>query len=306
MPMDPFGLPTDVMWHAHQLTSTDGDTLLFGGNPRPIRRPRAGLGALLLRFADVAHSTHPHREVAKLAKALGPLYLCQEHELPATHIPLRIAPVSSTLCPVATKDGTIVESVEEWLRWSQLFSDAIHLRVSMERDDPPKVRESHWTGLADLFPPTLRPPDSLIPAKSRSQWSPPGWLLDQARTASAETPVPEIGIGELQMKVFTEHTAYGFAVRTLLALGDVRPGLMWTKSEPQLGLRAESLFGALAAELAFLVAGQRALKWCAYGGHFYEPVKGEHHYTACCAKHTSLRGNARNREWRLRQAGGAG
>lgn len=106
------------------------------------------------------------------------------------------------------------------------------------------------------------------------------------------------------MKVFTEHTAYSFAVRTLLALGDVRPGLKWTKSDPQLGLRAESLFGALAAELAFLVAGQRAIKWCAYGGHFYEPAKGEHHYTACCANHTKLRGNARNREWRQRQANG--
>ncbi len=212
--------------------------------------------------------------VEDFAAKWGVLGLC-EHGLPGTHRPPRLGVGgldSVGPCPPVVRQGWFAEPLE---RWAALAAQAqAMLRAAAALWDRKAVAQADWDALADLYPRGIQRPLSPRARRRRDEGR---RLLTTPEIRGAKGRVGEISVVAFK----TDAPAFAYAVRRWCDLGDVRHVFTWG-DQPEFGVGAQTLFGALALRLAVVATKKTGIKFCRYCDTAYEPRHRERASTACC------------------------
>lgn len=220
----------------------------YANQTRSRRASKGALDAFLQITSAVA--------VKAFAQRYGPLGLCGQHLLPASH---------NESCQPGRLPGrgqVHWEPVSRWLEFVGAASAMLHLTVDVRKDRAGE--EKDWLDAARLFEHPDLPDDILQVMVS---------LFSGGPTAARE------GISFL---------AYRW-----LEMGDVRPMVNWEDGEPKLELAAAMLkpplFRVLASQLTLAVAGANEMAQCSGCSVLYlredrRPRKKERNFCPTCRK----------------------
>jgi hypothetical protein len=233
---------------------------------------------VLAGFVGLAGATPD--AVLRFAESWGPLGICA-HDKPFTHIPARLAREldDEDFAPCRLRrrglKGPFREPVERWHHYSAQAAAVHHAAARLLTGN---FVEAHiWETLRDLI---------------QGHWVP-----------SDVRGVP--GAATNADRLHTQQLVLTFAVQRWLNLGDVRILASWGDNGGAVDFGRDSLFGALALQLALTATRHGGFFRCSHCGDAYiperRPREGEEHYCRDC-RDSNVPGRRRMEKLRQRRA----
>lgn len=272
------------------------DGRLVYGNGSVPERWVGGLEGHLRRFARL-HKDEEGQEALRFAQDFGPIWLCDQHNLPSSHIPhrnlgelLRLHDLDdvrpcSPLRDLAT--GLYTEPVSGWMNLSRQCAAMLTIADQLRKErialhGPGRntrsrtyLEDEPWSSIADLIGRDLA------------------------------TAVPQVWVGKRdtighRATLAEQRLHIGIAVDRWMQLGDVRTKFLWNGAQPRIEFGTDNLFGALAMELGLMVARSGGFATCSGCRLPYTPSRrpreDQENYCQVCGD------AARKRDWRKREA----
>jgi hypothetical protein len=263
-------------------TWTLGDSLLWSreAKPEPVRAddPR-----LLMQFVELAGS--PRVAVAEYAERFGPLWLCAKHGQPTMHRLDRSRPC----LPRFWGKGRKLEYAEPLSRWRYYSRQArAILNLSVALSNGEDGNRADWRLVLGGSPPALGA-SALETKLACLSYSVNKWL-----SSAAVSPFLRVVDGRTRVTFVSEAALVG--VRSGLAenIRYPRTLLLAITHQAIVGASgADSLFAAIAVQLAFTVSRGAGLANCAACGKLYTPTRspaeGRLHFCPDCGRKASRR-----------------
>lgn len=267
-------------WQRPPTCTIEDDRLTWDGGKPINTAPTVTGGSLIVRFAELHDPTSAGQvrsttALRSFADRYGPLHLCDQHRLPATHL----------------TDRTHRMAVIDIARSQGLSDDEIRDAAELDKHDQPlmgfkdgeeAVRQrcneritdwSYWSCGASLALRLAGAANS--PSKDASE------ILDLIDAWSEEHPdrlLPlsslPIGPDRVRPTEQTVQSAASILIDSWLAWGGVTQRLAWDGGVPAFRLHASTLFGVLAVEVATMAisdsirtdSGRRVIEFCSTCG----------------------------------------
>lgn len=296
--LEPFGALGGVEWDVPSGITVQDGVLSWDADFHISKRHRDPEADFFLSFLDLAIVADSQLDsaVGRYARHWGPLWLCEAHATPSTHLPqgARLGRQSgdtagvSRPCRPARRGGREMESVHRWRDLAQQAVAILMARVDLEQHQP--VPAERFEAMASALPSGFVPPGLHLPPPDGDALRENGELGETVGLVAAISVRAQLN----------QEAAIATAVRQWLRIGDVHPSFEAQATDFALSMRATTLFGALGLRLAGEVANARPLVRCDYCAQWYVRTRRN---TYCCGSdachHERKARNARR--WRATQ-----
>jgi hypothetical protein len=219
-----------------------------------------------LRLGDA-----PPEEVLAFGREHGPLRICSAHNLPETHVPLRVVVEMSEEVPRCRPAGGLgrqrSEPIARWRDFARQGSALVSIASQLTRSGGRVSEYAQWAPLDELFPMSLR------------------------HAVRGATPAQQ-------------RSLVAAAVQRWLDLGDVSLRYRWEGDSPQTTFGSTSLFGAIAYRMALTLSRSEGLVHCDECGRAYLPRRTPSPGRAKRCPDPACRQRAAKRDWARRQRQG--
>jgi hypothetical protein len=254
---------------------------------------------LLMQFVELAGA--PKVAIAEYAERFGPLWLCAKHGQPVMHQLDRRRPC----LPKFWGKGRQLEYAEPLRRWRYYSRQArAILNLSIALSNGEEGDQADWQSILGGQPLVLDAPPPLENRMACLSYAVNRWL-----SCATVSPFLCVMNGRVRMTFVSEAALFGVRSDLLEKVRHPQSAALAVTQQAIVGASgADSLFAAIAVQLAFTACQGAGLARCSACGTLYSPTRapavGRLHFCPDCGRKASRR-LAKRRSRQKAKAGGA-